>query len=76
MKVYLVTIKRNGEVIAQRTMSDKDALNLVRNAFAKVYEETSADLKAIHLFGELSDSGKAKAIEYNSTKMIIQEYKA
>lgn len=76
MKTFLITIKRNDETIAQRNLSDKDALNLVRKAFAKVYEETSADLKAIHLFNELAQSGKAKAIEYNGTKMVIQEHKA
>jgi hypothetical protein len=73
MKNYLVTIKKNDAVVGQKIMDEHTATNFVRKAFAAVYEETSADIKTMHLFSDIEKTGKAKVIEYNSAKMVVQK---
>ena len=72
MKTYLITVKRGDIKIAQKILNSHDTLNLVRKTFASVYEETSADIKAISLLADIEKGDKAKVIEYNGSKMVVQ----
>jgi len=75
MKNYLVTIKKNDAIVGQKILDEHAALNLVRKTFAVVYEDTVADIKAMLVFSDIEKTGKAKVIEHNSGKMIVQKHK-
>ena len=70
---YLITCKRNTEVIKQSQLDEKAAINLYRKTLLKLQpmDETSADVYAINAFITMARDDVAQAIENTANNTIL-----